>query len=159
MERGQIMIDSGNAPNTRKPLRLWPGVAAVALLLLVRFGLPIVVPGAVPIAVLGGVIGGLVVILWWLFFSRACWTERVGALVVMAVALFAASRFLDKSIATGAQGLLFIVLAVPVLSLAFVAWAVAAQRLSDGPRRTLMVVAIVVACGVWSLVKTGGFTG
>ena len=159
MQRGQIMIDSGNAPNTRKPLRLWPGVAAVALLLLVRFGLPIVVPGAVPIAVLGGVIGGLVVILWWLFFSRACWTERVGALVVMAVALFAASRFLDKSIATGAQGLLFIVLAVPVLSLAFVAWAVAAQRLSDGPRRTLMVTAIFIACGVWTLVKTGGFTG
>src|SRR5215471_14698650 len=77
----------------------------------------------------------------------------------MAVALFAASRFLHKSIATGAQGLLFIVLAVPGLSLAFVVWAVASQRLSDGLRRSLMVAAIFVACGVWTLVKTGGFTG
>src|SRR5215471_11889847 len=100
----RIMTDPSNAPTMRKPLRLWPGIVAVALLWLARFGLPLLVPGAVPIAVLGGVAGGLVVIVWWLFFSRAPWAERLGALVVMAVALCAASRFLHKSIATGAQG-------------------------------------------------------
>ncbi len=68
-------------PTPRKPLRLWPGVVAVVLQWLVRFVLPIVVPEAIPFGVLGGLAGGLAVVVWWLFFSRAPWSERVGAIV------------------------------------------------------------------------------
>ncbi len=57
------------------------------------------------------------------------------------------------------MGMLFFLLAVPVLSLAFVAWAVASRHLADGPRRATMVVSILLACGVWTLVRSGGFTG
>jgi hypothetical protein len=53
---------------------------------------------------------------------------------------------------------LFPILAAPFLSLAFVTWAVATRRLSDGPRRAAMVATILLACGVWTLVRTGGFT-
>ena len=109
--------------------------------------------------VIGGLVGGLAVVVWWLFFSRAPWSERLGAVVLMIVALFATSRIVHESIATGAMGMLFPVLAIPVLSLAFVAWAVASRRLSDGPRRAAMVATILLACGVWTLVRTGGFTG
>lgn len=145
----------------RKPLRLWPGVVLVILQWLVRFVLPVVVPGTMQIAVLGGVVGGLAVVLWWVFFSRAPWSERLGAVGVMIAALFAASRIpgvLHESIATGAMGMLFFVLAIPVLCLALVAWAAASHRLADGPRRAAMVAAILLACGVWALVRTGGFT-
>ena len=148
-------------PTLRKPLRLWPGVVLVILQWLVRFVLPVVAPGTMQIAVLGGVAGGLAVVLWWLFFSRAPWSERLGAVVVMIAALFATSRIpglLHESIATGAMGMLFFVLAIPVLSLALVAWAVASRRLADGPRRAALVAAILLACGVWTLVRTGGFT-
>jgi outer membrane protein assembly factor BamB len=93
------------------------------------------------------------------FFSRAPWLERLGAVGLMILALYATSRVVDVSIATGGQGMLLPVLAIPVLSLAFVAWAVASRRLSDGLRRATMVATIVLACGVWTLVKTGGFTG
>ena len=55
--------------------------------------------------------------------------------------------------------MMFPIFAIPVLSLAFVAWAVASRRLSDGPRRAAMVAAILLACGVWTLVRTGGITG
>src|SRR5262249_20282088 len=74
------------------------------------------------------------------------------------VGLFATSRIIDKSLATGAQGVLFPFLAIPVLGVALVAWAVAARRLRDGLRRATMVATILLACGVWSLVRTGGFT-
>ena len=46
----------------RKPLRLWPGVAAAVLLLLVRLVLPLVVPGTGAIAMLGTLALALVVI-------------------------------------------------------------------------------------------------
>jgi len=143
----------------RKPLRLWPGVVIVILQWLVRFVVPVVAPEAIPFAVIGGIVGGLAVVVWWVFFSRAPWSERLGAVVLMIAALFATRLILHKSIAMGAMGMLFPMLAIPVLSLAFVAWAVASRRLSDGPRRVSMAATILLACGVWALVRTGGFTG
>ena len=147
-----------DAPTPQRPLRLWPGVVIVILQWLVRFGVPVVAPDAMPLAVIGGLVGGLAVVAWWVFFSRAPWSERLGAVALMIVALFATKRLLHVSIAAGAMGMLFFVLAIPVLSLAFVAWAVASRRLSNGPRRAAMVAAILLACGGWTLVRTGGFT-
>ena len=122
----------------KKPLRLWPGVVAVALQWLFWFGVPLVVPGAV----LRGDWRSrrrLVVLVWWLFFSRAPWSERVGAIVLMVVALVATTRIVHESIANGMMGMMFPIYAIPVLSLALVAWAVASRRLSRGPRRASMV--------------------
>ena len=143
----------------QKPLRLWPGVVAVVLQWLVRFVIPIIVPAAFGFGVLGGFFGGLLVVVWWLFLSRAPWSERLGAIVLMIVALVATSRIAHESIATGAMGMLLPMLAMPVLCLAFVGWAVVSRRLSVGLRRATMVATIVLACGVWALVRTGGFTG
>jgi hypothetical protein len=145
-------------PTPKKPLRLWPGVVAAVLLLLVKFVAPIVLPEGTIIGVLGGLVGSFVIVVWWVFFSRAPWSERLGALALMIVALFAASRLLHVSIATGAMGMLFPVMAIPVLSLAFVAWAVATRRLPDRARHTSMVATILLACGCWTLIRTGGFT-
>ena len=76
-------------PTSVKQLRLWPGVVAVALQWLLRFAVPFVVPGGIAVGVIAGLAGGLVVIVWWLFFSRAPWAERVGGIVLMTVAAFA----------------------------------------------------------------------
>src|SRR5437588_625159 len=51
------------------------------------------------------------------------------------------------------------VVAVPLLSLALVSWAAATRRLSTGSRRASMVAAILLACGVFTLVRTGGISG
>ncbi len=146
-------------PTRQKPLRLWPGVVIVILQWLARFVIPIVIPGAIAFGVFGGLLGGLAIVVWWAFFSRAPRAERWGAVVLMIVALFATRYILHESIATAGMGILFFVYAIPVLSLAFVAWAVASRRLSDGPRRAAMVATILLACGVWTLVRTGGVTG
>jgi outer membrane protein assembly factor BamB len=143
---------------TRKPLRLWPGVAIAILQLLLRFVLPAIVPDAMIVGVLAGPVSGLAVVVWWLFFSRAAWSERLGAIGLMIVALFATKRFVDVSIATGAMGMLFPMLAIPVVGLAFVVWAVATRNLPDRLRRITMAATILLACGAWTLVRTGGFT-
>jgi len=142
----------------RKPLRLWPGVVIAILQCLLSFVVPVVIPYAVLVGVLAAPVCALAIVLWWMFLSRAPWFERLGAVGLMVAALYATRSLVDKSIATGAQGMLFPILTIPALSLAFVAWAVATSRLSDGTRRATMVATILLASGVWALVRTGGFT-
>ncbi|HEV3215593.1 MAG TPA: hypothetical protein VGZ27_07710 [Vicinamibacterales bacterium] len=143
----EMTIAQTDNSTPRKPLRLWPGVLAAALLLLVRFVIPIVVPGAGGTAILGGLAGGLAIIVWWLFFSQAHWSERVGAIVIMVGAVLATSRIVHESIANGMMGMMLPIFAIPVLSLALVASAAASRRLSNGPRRAAMAAAILLASG------------
>jgi outer membrane protein assembly factor BamB len=96
---------------------------------------------------------------WWLFFSRAPWSERVGAIVLMVGGVAATSQVVHESIANGMQGMMLPIFAVPVLSLALVASAAASRRLSTGPRWASMATAILLACGVFTLFRTGGITG
>jgi outer membrane protein assembly factor BamB len=144
-------------PTPQTPLRLWPGVVAVVLQWLLRFGLKMVVPGftGFKFGIMGGLLGGLVIVVWWAFFSRAPRSERWGAIVLMIAALFATARMNHESI-----GPLWLVgYAIPVLCLSFVAWAVASRRLSAGLRRAAMVAVILLACGGWTAVRTTGITG
>jgi len=154
-----MVIAQTEKPAPKKPLRLWPGVLLVVLLWLVRFGVPFVLPQALQFGVMGGVFFGLAIVVWWAFFSRAPRSERWGAIVLMIVALVVTSRLVHVSIATAMMGMMFPIVAIPVLSSAFVVWAVAGRRLSLGPRRAAMVATILLACGAWTLVRTGGFTG
>jgi outer membrane protein assembly factor BamB len=148
-----------NEPAPRKPLRLWPGAVAAALLVVVRLGVPAVFPDASILAVLGALAATAIILVWWIFFSRAPWSERLGAVVVMAAALAATRLVLHESIRGGMMGLMPIVYGMPVLSVALVAWAVAGRRLAGGPRRAAMVAAILLACGLMTLVRTGGVSG
>jgi hypothetical protein len=81
-------------------LRLWPGVAAVTVQWLGMFGVPFVLPEAAALGVIGGLLGGVVVFLWWPFFSRAPRLARWGAVVLVVVAMFATPRLLHESVAT-----------------------------------------------------------
>jgi outer membrane protein assembly factor BamB len=145
--------------NRHQQLRLWPGVAAVMLQWFVWFGVPIVVPEATAFGVIGGVLGGLVVLVWWVFFSRVPRVERWGGVVLMIVAIAATPRILHQSIVGGMMGMMFGLYVVPGLSLALVVWAVVSRSLAIRSRRVALVAAILVACGFWALVRTEGVTG
>ncbi|MCZ6725943.1 MAG: hypothetical protein O7A98_01155, partial [Acidobacteria bacterium] len=161
MRESDMAIAQTDEPTLQKPLRLWPGVVIVVLQWLVRFVVPVVVPAleAQAFGLLGGLLGGLAVVVWWAFFSRAPRSERWGAVVLMIVALVATPRFLHESVATGNVGFQFFFYAIPALSLAFVVWAAASRRLAGWPRRAAMVATILLACGVWTLVRSDGITG
>ncbi len=143
----------------QKPLRLWPGVVIVLLQWLIRFGIPVFVPGAMPFGVFGGLLLGLAIVVWWAFFSRAPRFERWTAVLLMIAALSATSQIIHKSIETAMMGMMFVIYSIPVLCLVFVLWAVASRRLSVRLRRTTMVAAIVLASGFWAFLRTDGMDG
>jgi outer membrane protein assembly factor BamB len=148
-----------NEQTSRQPLRVWPGVLAVALAVLAGGVLPLVHPNGVIFAMLGAMFASVVVILWWLFFSRAPWLERVGVILVAAVALRATKLIVHPSVENAGMGMLVYVMGMPILSFALVAGAVATRRVSNGLRRASLLVAILLACGVFAIVRTGGITG
>jgi outer membrane protein assembly factor BamB len=110
------------------------------------------------IGVFAGIIGGLAVVIWWAFFSRAAVLERLGAIALIIISLDLTSRFIDKSIATGNMGLMFIIVSVPVMSLAFVAWAAVTRGLATVIRRATMVIIILIASGSWVLFRSDGMS-
>lgn len=142
-----------------RPLRLWPGVVFLLLQWLAWFGIPKLFPDAGLYGLFAGIFCGLAIILWWLFFSRAPWMDRILAIIVWPLAVFVTLRLVDKSIANGAMGMLLPIFSIPVICLAIVLAAMAGRRMSAGPRRGLMVVGILVACGLFTLIRTGGMLG
>lgn len=140
----------------QKPLRLWPGVVAVILQLLLRFVVPLVAPEALQLIVFGQTFLGLCIFVWWAFFSRAARLERWIGIVLMVVALVAIRPLLHESIRTAGLGFWFPVLAIPTTSIVFIVWAVLTRHLSQRLRRVTMIAAILLAYGAWALIQTGG---
>jgi outer membrane protein assembly factor BamB len=141
----------------QKLLRVWPAIAIVGLQLFSRFVLKALVPGITGFgyAVMGSLICGLAIVLWWAFFSRARWRERLGALALIVFAL--GVTWLLKHDSMWLPWLF--AYAVPALSLAFVAWAVITRRLSDRVRHATMVATILITCGAWLLLRQDGING
>lgn len=140
-------------------IRLWPGVAAVAAQWMLRYGVTAVYPDAAPYAVGGAIVLGLLVLVWWLFFSRLPWLDRLGAVVLMAAAMAVTPRILHRSVATGMMGFMFWIYVIPLLSLALVAAAAITRRLGSGMRLAVVAAAILIACGTFALVRTDGIRG
>ena len=154
-----------NPSSASRPLRLWPGVALAVFALLARFGVPAALPDTPLfgmesgiVGLLGSVIATLGIILWWLFFSRAPWSERLGAIAMMAVAVIVVKAISHPSINGAGMGVLLYLFAIPLMGLALVAGAAAARGLTAGPRIITMMAAIVLACGFFALLRTDGVT-
>ncbi|MEI6901488.1 MAG: PQQ-binding-like beta-propeller repeat protein, partial [Bacteroidota bacterium] len=148
-----------NPPQTKtRGLRLWSGVVIVSLQWILRFIIPAIFQGdmALMVGVFGGLIGGLAIVVWWLFFSRATGSERWSAIPLMILVLVATSFLLDKSIATANMGLMFPIFSIPLMCFSFVIWAVASRNLPVLPRRFTMIITILAASGMWVFLRTDG---
>lgn len=153
------MTDAHVGGSAGRSLRLWPGVTFAALILVCVLVVPVVVPGGGMFAILGGVGGGLLILLWWLFFSRVRWSERLGAVVLMIAAVLATSLVVDKSVSNGMMGGMLYLFSIPLLGVALVAALVVSRGRPTAVRRACVVVAVLVACGGATLVRTGGISG
>ncbi|MEN8204083.1 MAG: PQQ-binding-like beta-propeller repeat protein [Bacteroidota bacterium] len=147
--------------DVHKTLRITPGIVIVIIQWLLWMFIPRIFPGAwiSAVGVMGGLLGGIAVLIWWVFFSRAPRFDRWNALILWILSLFVAYTFTDESITTGMQGMMFPAFALPVLSLVFVIWAVASRHLSLTKRRISMLICILLASGVWILLRSEGMTG
>lgn len=146
----------------QKALRWWPGIIIVSIQWFGRFIIPMVIPSdlAMQIGVFIGLLGGLAIIVWWLFFSRALLIDRLMAVFGMVFIMLVAHFLLHDSIATAMMGMMYIIYAVPVMSLAFVIWAIVSRRLtSNAVRRLTMALTILLASGFWIFLRTDGMDG
>ncbi len=144
-------------PALQKPLRLWPGVVLAVLQIFSWYVVPKFLPDNLAYyGMMGTVIAGVAIIVWWAFFSRAPRLERWGAVLMMIVALAVTSRLLHVSVANAGQGMMFIFLALALLSFVFVLGVVASHRLAVRPRRAVLLATILLASGGWALVRIGG---
>jgi outer membrane protein assembly factor BamB len=141
---------------------VWPGVVGVALQWLGWFVLPAALPDAAMYLFLGGVLGGtLVVLAWWLVWSRAAWVERLGALVLAPAAVLATKSLVHPSVANGMMGMMLPIYSIPVLCSALVAWAAASRllALATVPRRAALAATLLLASLGFTLVRTDGVRG
>ena len=154
------MASSHPHPSSPRPIRLWPGVLIVVLQWLLWIVVPLVNPDYAVIAILGGVAGGAAVLGWWLFFSRAPWIDRLGAIVVIAVAVLLAQQIAHESVFKGFMGRMPFILSPPLWSAALVAAVAIGRHLSSAAaRRTVMAASILLGCAALALIRTGGVSG
>ncbi|MBL8221350.1 MAG: PQQ-like beta-propeller repeat protein [Bryobacterales bacterium] len=153
---------TANERHSERPIRLWPGVAAVTL----GFGSVAVLAALAPessiLGVLGAVAGGLIVFLWWAFFSHIPHPERWGGLLLGAAVLAIPPRIpglMHASILGGMQNRMYFMLAIPVVALALVIWAAASRSMGKGSRRVALAVGLLLSCAAVSALRTDGITG
>ena len=147
-----------SAEAIQKPLRLWPGIVAAGIMLPVRFVLPLVWPDGLIFAVAASFVCAFLILVWWMFLSRAPLGERFGGLALMILALAGTWAVADVSLSTGAMGMLVPMLGLPIVALALVVGAVATRGRANGPRRLALAAAIALACAPLLLVRTDGMT-
>jgi len=144
-----------------KSYRVRPAIIIVAIQWMLWLILPLLFPGdtASMIKVFGGMLGGVAILIWWLFFSRIPIAWRWAGFALMILSVFALTRWADPSIATGYQGIMLFNYVVPTLSLGLVLWAVFARKLPDTSQRLTLIASILVSCGFWTLFRSEGITG
>jgi outer membrane protein assembly factor BamB len=146
--------------NQPKPLA-FPKVAVTIVILewLLWFVLPLASPALGLYGMVGGLLCGVLIIGWWLFFSRVSWVERLAAIVFAVLAVIVAKRFVHASIAGAGQGYLIYPSSIPGITMALVVWRVAAMRVSSdsrGARLALLTAAIALGCVPLLMVRTDG---
>ena len=143
-----------------KPLRLWPGIVGAIIVVFARLIVAPFLPGGGLIGLVWGLAGAALVLLWWLFFSRAPWLERVGAVLIIVLAGVLTRTFVHPSMSAGDGGGLLVLLLLPATVPPFlVAGAVLSRRSSRQVRWATIAGAIVVGSGMWILARTDGVKG
>lgn len=140
--------------------RLWPGVLLLALIWIGRFGVPMALPDLTLYGVLGAGVGILLLLVWWLFFSRLRWSDRLLGLGLVVVSLFIGRMLLHESLATMSYGIMYYIVALPVVAVALVAWTAWFAGSASPSRRLIALFGLIaVSTFTWGLVRTNGTDG
>lgn len=145
------------APSDSSRLRLWPGVVIVILQWLFTFGSGMVSPSS-PFQffsmTVAPALGFLLLLIWWFFLSRASRRDRIMGVVLPFVFLLPTFLLAHPSAPMG-----IFIYGIPILCLGFVLWALLTQHRSDAFRLRSFVGMLIVACGVWPLLRLDGVQG
>lgn len=140
-----------------QPLRVWPALLILALQWILVHVVGWVAPASIPhffSAMGGGVLGLLLMILWWLFWSRADRSERWGTLGISILLLLVTLLLVD-----GSARHALILFGTPIFCAAFVAGALTSRRLRPTRRRGRILAFVLLVCFGWMLVRSEGVDG
>ena len=104
---------------------------------------------------LGPAIGALLISLWWMFFSRLTWLDRL--LIPVAYALYGLGMYLTSDSSIGVFGLFLY--GLPTAMTAWVLWLVVSYPLPWPARRAGLLVGLVMAWGYFTLLRMDGVDG
>jgi outer membrane protein assembly factor BamB len=141
-----------------RPLRSWPAALLLVGLWTVSW-LPRFFEEAAPPIMMAGMMGPLLFVLlilvWWVFLSRATVAEKVLGLLGLALIITVTSLLADKSI----QGFGMVIYALPCGITAFAAGLVLLGRMTSRKRTWIALLAALFAFGFWDLVRTDEIWG
>ena len=138
------------SPAPQKPLRLWPGVVIVVLQFISLYAPGYLAPGTMVMfygMMASFTLGTLLLLIWWLFFSRARWSDRLGGFALLVLVHGTAVVLADPT-----AKMVTLLPGLPWLCAIFVA------SLFFGKRAVTVAVVLVASLG-WTLVRTDGVTG
>lgn len=151
------MPDSDPHAATGVDLRLWPGLAIVAVQWQAVFGAGLIAPATMVQfygMLAGPALAAVLLFGWWLLASRAPWKLRLlGSFLPLAA--FALVFVLTDATARMA----LVVYGLSIFSAVFVLWAALARRWTAPARRTAMIVAVIGSLGFWPFVRSDGVDG
>lgn len=155
---GETATLEGPAPGAYRPLRIWPPIVLLGLMAVARFVPTIIENGPANIWMIpafGPVLGGLLIMVWWLIASRARWQERligfVGVIAVATVTLL----LLDPSM----RGPGIMVITLPVGLAAFALGTIACSRVACFKRTIVAVLAAACGFGFSIALRADGLWG
>jgi outer membrane protein assembly factor BamB len=151
-------MNSSAATSAVRRLRLWPAVVIIALQWLVVTIVSWLAPATMAqfmTMFLAPLVGVGLLAVWWLFFSRLRWVDRVLGLLVFAGAGAVAFAYFHYSL--GMFGLFLY--ALPTVATAWVVWLFVTAMLPWPVRRLGLVAVFVLAWGFFDLLRFDGANG
>lgn len=144
-------------PRARR-LRLWPGVVLIALMWLGMRGPGWVMPGQ-PMQFYGLFFGPMIaaglLLVWWVFFSRLGWWDRLLVPLACAAVAAGANALYHPSFA----GFGLILTALPATLTAWVGWLLVSSFLRWPVRRVGLYLVLLLGWGFFTLVRFDGVYG
>jgi outer membrane protein assembly factor BamB len=141
-----------------KPLRTWVPLVLLPLMVVARFVPDLVQDGPSGIwavAAFGPFLVGFVIMLWWLFLSRARWTERLVGFVALIVLFIAVGMILDPSM----QGPPITVMTIPMGIAGFALGLILFANLLSFQRTVFALGIALIGMSVSALLKNDGVWG
>ena len=151
-------IDASKLDSKYKPLRIWPVIVLLVAMVGLRFAPSLAEDESMllmVVGILGPVVAGLAILVWWIAFSRATRSERLigflGAIAIAAIAM----ALSHKSMA--GPGMIFAT--IPLGTAAFGIAAVLFGRVLSTKRALLVLLVATCGFGFSTLLATKGMWG
>ncbi len=141
-----------------RTLRLWPGVVIVILLWASSLVPGWIIPGTMEhmmIMMFGGMAMQVAFLVWWLFFTRVSWADRLGILGVAIAMGLVAYLLSDKSY----QNMFFLMFVPTMVMTVAVGWLFLSQKMSWPTRRVGLLLAIMATFAFYTTIRLEGTDG